>query len=182
MTSSTESRLWLAIVLPEPSVIESARGYGRIRRLRDRLAASRARRLALHAASLPMSTLTVSVSHSDGAGMAAIVLRPGRIGADIMRAARVGRRHALSIASSSELEMLEQPAEVIAPALAWTIKEAVYKATSKPLQQSIGTSTIVSCDTSAAVVRCSRPTENCFHVRWIVRGGFVASWALAVEG
>jgi len=98
-----------------------------------------------------------------------------------MRALRVRLHHAAAIASRVEIELVERVAGVAAPAVVWTIKEAVYKATSKPLQRFLSDGRILSCTSSEAGVLCARSEESAFTVRWLLLQGFVAAFAIGVD-
>jgi len=119
--------LWVGLAHGEPAPPSSPR----LRLLVDQRAAASAERVARRAAGLGVTDCTISRSHTQGVGAAAVGLAGSRIGVDLVTVHRVTVRHAASILCPAEWAALKSES-AIRPALAWAIKEAAAKATGDP--------------------------------------------------
>ncbi len=94
-------------------------------RRRDWLAGRRAakRAIAAHATS-SVGPTSVSISHCDGLGLAAIADHPVRIGVDLERDGQIAREHRRYFLAPAEWTIADR----VGATLVWALKEAAWKA------------------------------------------------------
>lgn len=76
-----------------------------------------------HATSRAMP-ISISISHCDGLGLAAVADRPGRVGVDLERAGQIEHEHLRYFLSPGEWLVAQRAGAT----LVWTLKEAAWKA------------------------------------------------------
>jgi 4'-phosphopantetheinyl transferase EntD len=92
--------------------------------LAGRIAAKRA--IAAHVASSSAAPFSMSISHHDGYGLAAVVDGPARIGVDLARVGEIEREHYRYFLAAGEWPIVER----IGATAVWALKEAAWKAVS----------------------------------------------------
>ena len=68
--------------------------------------------------------LSISISHHDGRGLAAVVDSPTRVGVDLARLGEIDREHYRYFLTSAELSVVDR----IDATVLWALKEAAWKA------------------------------------------------------
>jgi len=68
--------------------------------------------------------ISISISHCDGLGLAAVADQPARVGVDLERAGQIEREHLRYFLSPAEWLVAERAGAT----LVWTLKEAAWKA------------------------------------------------------
>lgn len=176
MTAAVEvtAGVWLGRHQPA----DRCHATGSRRRSADRRGALRA--LAGALAALPpgfAEDLAVSLSHSEGVGVALVAACGRRIGVDVVRIARVGERHARAILTTRERARLRGD-EHFPPAAAWALKEAAAKATGAPASHFPDRLLIRSADPRASVVQVLGPRRRELVGGWSARAGFLCAWLI----
>ena len=69
-------------------------------------------------------SLSISISHHDGVGLAAVVDRPARVGVDLARVGEIDPDHYRYFLAPSELSLVE----AMGATAVWALKEAAWKA------------------------------------------------------
>ena len=70
--------------------------------------------------------LSISISHHDGVGLAAVADRPQRIGVDLARLGEIDREHCRYFLTPAELSVVDR----VDATVLWALKEAAWKALS----------------------------------------------------
>ena len=159
--------LWIGLAHGEPAPSSAPRQ----RRIVDQRAAASAERVARRASGLGVTDCTISRSHTQGVGAAAVGPSGVRLGVDLVSIHRVGERHAASILCPAEWAALESES-AIRPALAWAIKEAAAKATRNP-HRWFPDGLMIERGPGAIVVWAA---ECRFLVDWIRFGSLLCVW------
>jgi len=166
--------VWLGRHLPAAP----GRASGPWRLSADRRGALRA--LAGALAALPpgfAEDVAVSLSHSEGVGVALVAACGRRLGVDVVRVARVGERHARAILTTRERARLRGDAR-FPPAAAWALKEAAAKATGAPAWHFPERLLIRSADPRASVVDVLGSQRRQLVGGWSARAGFLCAWLI----
>jgi 4'-phosphopantetheinyl transferase EntD len=83
--------------------------------------------------------LSISISHHDGVGLAAVADRPARIGVDLARLGEIDREHCRYFLTAAELSVVDR----VDPTVLWALKEAAWKALSLPADRTFASVELV---------------------------------------
>lgn len=150
-----------------------------MQRIRDRSAARRALDVALKASGFQQRLAAVSLSHTEGVGAALVGSRGRLVGVDVVRIARLRRRHADAILHPGEWRALGGHGS-LSPALAWGLKEAAAKAVGAPELYFPTRLRIVACAAGRALVLALGAPPLWLAGGWLRRGRFLYVWVAAV--
>jgi len=140
----------------------------------DREAADRAVAAVVAASGFRRDACATSRSHTLGVAVAVAAPAGVRVGVDLVKVDRVGRRHAEVLINGDEWKTLESYASV-RPALAWAMKEAAAKAAGDPLR-CFPHGLRIEVGSAGLMVRQVAGGRRGFVADWGLFGGFLYAW------
>lgn len=101
-----------------------------------------------------------------------------RVGVDVLPVRRVGTRHMVAILDAAEIQIISRLGSPLAPAVAWTLKEAALKASGVADLLTPADLRIHTCDRDGGAAVGVTGTGLRLAGGWWVSGGFVYAWMI----